>query len=155
MKVQIAQTGDVNSWLTLAAEVENLFGPMINEPRFMGALERNIERGSAFCIREGNGPPGAPLLAGILFSAKPPAYKVAWLAVAERRRRHGLGSALLAHVMEMVRRPAEVTVTTFSAEVEGGAAARQFYLAAGFEPAEMTLEGPEGGLRQIFRKKAY
>jgi len=43
MKVQVAQLEDIDSWLSLAAEVEDLFGPMVNEPGFMKALMRNIE----------------------------------------------------------------------------------------------------------------
>lgn len=153
MKVQVAQPEDVDSWLSLAAEVEHLFGPMVNEPSFMETLKRNIESGTAFCIRERDGPPSTPLLAGILFSAKPPSYKIGWMAVAESSRRQGLGTVLLTHVMGLVQRPAEVTVTTFGPESHGGDAARQFYLTAGFEPAEMTHDGPEGGSRQVFRKK--
>jgi GNAT superfamily N-acetyltransferase len=149
----LAQSEDVDSWLSLAAEVENLFGAMVGEPCFVDALNRNIGRGSAFCIRECDGPPGTPLLAGILFSAKPPSYRIGWLAVAERSRRQGLGTAMLTHVMGLVEHPAEVAVTTFGPDVRDGEAARQFYLSAGFEPAEMTCEDPGGGSRQVFRKR--
>lgn len=72
MKVHVAQLEDISSWLDLAAEVEHLFGPMVNEPTFTDILLRNIKRGSAFCIREHDGPPGVPLLAAILFSGKAP-----------------------------------------------------------------------------------
>ena len=57
MRVQIAQKEDVNSWLDLAGEVEGLFGPMVQEPSFLSALDRSIERRSAYCIREDDGPP--------------------------------------------------------------------------------------------------
>ena len=152
MKVQVAQPEDVGSWLGLAAEVEHLFGPMVSNPKFRSALMRNVERGSAFCIRESDGSAGAPLLAGVLFSAKPPAYKIGWMSVAQRQRRHGLGTILLAHVMSQVIPPAEVSVATFGSDVAEGAPARKFYLTAGFIPAEITDGGPEGGSRQIFRK---
>ena len=152
MKVQTAQSKDVDAWLGLAAEVEDLFGPMVNEPSFMSALTRNVERGSAFCIRESDGPAGAPLLAGILFSAKPPAYKIGWMSVARSHLRRGLGRALLDHVMRLVDGPGEIVVTTFGPDVVGGEAAREFYIEAGFLPAEMTDDGPEGGSRQVFRK---
>ena len=72
MRVQVAQPEDVASWLGLAAEVEHLFGPMVNEPSFMSALTRNIERGSAFCIRESDGPAGAALQAGAVSRKKIP-----------------------------------------------------------------------------------
>jgi len=152
MRVQVAQPEDVSSWLGLAAQVEHLFGPMVNDPRFMSALMRNIERGSAFCIRESDGPAGAPLLAGVLFSARPPVFKIGWMAVSQSHRRHGLGTALLAHVTRLVETPAELSVTTFGPDVTGGEPAREFYLGAGFVPAEVTDNGPEGRSRQIFRK---
>jgi len=152
MRVQVAQPEDTESWLRLAAEVEDLFGPMVDEPSFMGALRRNIERGSAFCIRESDGPAGAPLLAGVLFSPKPPSYRIGWISVAQTHRRQGLGTALMAHVVKLVQAPAELSVTTFGPDVPAGEPARAFYLAAGFAPAEMVDDGPEGGARQVFRK---
>ena len=152
MRVQVAQLGDLQSWLHLAAEVEHLFGPMVDEPQFMDALTRNIERGSAFCIRESDGPAGAPLQAAVLFSAKPPLYKIGWMSVSQDHRRRGLGTALLAHITGLVRAPGEIAVTTFGPDVAGGEAARAFYVHAGFVPAEMADDGPEGGSRQVFRQ---
>ncbi len=152
MKVQVAQKEDLESWLGLAAEVEHLFGPMVEESKFQRALARNIERGSAYCIREADGGPGSPLLAGLLLSAKPPVYKIAWMAVAERSRRRGLGTALVNHIISLIEPPAEVMVVTFGGDVKGGESARKFYASAGFIPAEMTEPGPEGGSRQVFRK---
>jgi hypothetical protein len=109
-----AQPGDIPDWLGLAAEVEYLFGPMVGEPGFHQALERNIERGTALCIRESNGPAGSPLLAGLLFSAThAPRYRIGWLAVAARQRRYGLGQALVGHMLAAITPPAELEVVTF------------------------------------------
>ena len=152
MNVQLARHEDIGSWLELAAEVEHLFGPMVSEPGFREALRRNIERGSAFCIRQGDGGPGTPLLAGLLFSPKPPVYEIGWLSVASGRRRQGLGTALVHHVIRLVRPPAEMLVKTFGPDVPEGEPARQFYEAIGFAPGEMTDPGPEGNSRQIFRR---
>jgi GNAT superfamily N-acetyltransferase len=152
MKVRIATREDIPSWLELAAEVEHLFGPHVDDPGFLAALRRSVDRGSAFCIREGDGPTGAPLLAGMLFSAKVPIYRVSWLAVTGRWRHRGLGSLLMAHALEWVQPPAEVSAITFGADFPGGVPARRFYESFGFEPAEMAEDGPEGGSRQVFRK---
>ncbi len=43
--VVVAQPKDIPAWLVLAAEVEPLFGPMVNDPSFHRALRNNIERG--------------------------------------------------------------------------------------------------------------
>ena len=151
MKVQIAQKEDFSSWLDLAGEVEHLFGPMVEEPGFHKSLSRCIERRSACCIRENDAGPGVPLLAGLLFSAKPPKYKIGWLSVAERARRQGLGRTLVDHVLRLVQPPAEISVITFGPDVGEGLAARRFYEHFGFSAGEMAGPGPEGGGRQVFR----
>lgn len=62
--VQVAGYRDLRSWLDLAAEVEWFFGDMLGSAGFYHALLKNIERGTALCTREDDGPAGAPLLAG-------------------------------------------------------------------------------------------
>jgi hypothetical protein len=47
MHVALAQPADIPAWLELAAEVEPLFGPMVAEPGFHAALERNLARQTA------------------------------------------------------------------------------------------------------------
>lgn len=152
MHVAIAERQDNAGFLSLAAEVEHLFGPMVNEPHFLDSLRRNIARGTAFCVREKGGPPGAPLMGGLLFSAKPPVYTIGWLVVAERHRHTGVGTLLVEHAVGLVRPPAEMVVTTFGADVDEGRPARRFYERLGFRPAEMAPPGPEGGSRQVYRR---
>jgi hypothetical protein len=69
MRVVLAKLAGSPAWLTLAAEVECLFGPMVAERGFHATLERNIARRTAFYIREQDGAPGWPLMGGLLFSA--------------------------------------------------------------------------------------
>jgi len=139
-------------WLILTAEVEPLFGPMVNDPSFHRALHKNIERGTAFCVREANGPPGAPLLGGLLFSPKPPIYTIGWLTVAQLHRRHGIGQRLIEHVVGLIDIPAELVVTTFGENNPEGEPARRFYEKMGFYAAEPAPNGPEGSSRQVFRR---
>ena len=147
-----AHPQDVPGWLALAAEVEPLFGPMVEEPRFLRALRRNIARGTALCVRDGDGPPGTLLVGGLLYSPKPPVYTIGWLAVNAAHRRLGVGRALVACVFGLAESPAEFVVTTFGADRPEGLPARQFYARMGFDPAEPAPDGPEGGSRQIFRR---
>lgn len=150
--IVLATDDDIPAWLTLAAEVEPLFGPMVEEPGFLRALRNNIARGSAYCIRVGDGQPGSPLDAGLLWSeSTAPLYKVSWLAVTVSARGQGLGESLVRKVLALVTPPATVSVVTFGADIEGGQAARRLYERLGFIPEEMTTRGPEGGSRQIFR----
>jgi GNAT superfamily N-acetyltransferase len=152
MRVDVARCEDFPNWLDLASEVEPLFGPLVTDPRFHRALRKNIERGTAFCVREDDGPPGTSLMGGLLFSPKPPKYEIGWLAVAQKWRRHGVGRLLVEHAFALVQPPAEMVVTTFGDDVEAGRPARTFYEQLGFEPAEVAPLGPEGGSRQMYRR---
>jgi ribosomal protein S18 acetylase RimI-like enzyme len=147
-----AEPEDIPAWLALAAEVEPLFGPMVEEPGFMRALRRNIGRETALCVRKGDGLPGVPLLGGLLYSSKPPTCTIGWLAVAGEHRRRGIGRALLEHVIRLAELPAEFVVTTFGEDRPEGQPARRFYARLGFCPAEQAPDGPEGGSRQVFRR---
>ena len=101
---------------------------------------------------EEDGPPGVPLIGGLLFSPVPPRYTIGWLAVAGPHRRRGIGRQLVEHALGLVEAPAEVVVTTFGEECPEGEPARRFYARMGFHAAERAPDGPEGGTRQIFRK---
>ena len=74
MKVQIATRADIPSWLELASEVEFLFGPMVDQPDFQSALRKNIDRKSAYCIREQDQLARAPLMGGLFLSFRPSEY---------------------------------------------------------------------------------
>lgn len=153
MKIVRAEPADISSWLQLAAEVESLFGPMVQEPSFHKALQKNINRGTALCLRKADGPPGQPLLGALLFSAKPPRYNIGWLVVAQTSRRQGIGQKLFEHLIGLIEPPAEIVVTTFGEEVKNGQPARQFYLKNGFQPWATSPNGPEGGSRIILRRE--
>jgi GNAT superfamily N-acetyltransferase len=154
MQIALAQLADITAWLELAAEVEPLFGPMVADPGFHAALERNIARQTAFCIREQDGPPGAPLIGALLFSTiHAPHYKIGWLAVAQHWRRQGVAHSLVEHCFRLVQPPTEISVITFGADTVAGRPARRFYERMGFEAAEMAPNGPEGGTRQVYRRQ--
>ncbi len=70
MRVVHATLDDMPAWLKLAAEVESLFGPMVDDPNFIRALENGIQRHTAFCIRAADGPPGTALRGGLSLVVK-------------------------------------------------------------------------------------
>lgn len=152
MQTAMAEERDTPAWLALAAEVEPLFGPLVHNQGFRRALWRNIARGSAICIRAGDGSPGSPLMGGLLLSAHPPRYQIGWLAVTQAWRRQAVGRLLVTHVLSRVRRPAVVSVVTFGPGVPGGEAARAFYAALGLVPCGPAASGPDGQPRQVFRR---
>ncbi|MGG0816080.1 GNAT family N-acetyltransferase [Paenibacillus alvei] len=153
MKVVNAAHEDSEQWLQLAAEVEYLFGPMVEVPDFLDALHKSIEMGRAFCIRENDEGPGAPLLGGVFFSSSSaPLYKIHWLSVSSRAREQGVATAILRHILRLVHPPAEVLVTTFGEDIADGQPARRLYQKFGFVPLDEAVpNGPEGGSRQKFK----
>ena len=153
MRICRAQREDLAPWLELAAEVEPLFGPMVDDPVFRRALSRNISRGTAYCIRENDGPAGSRLLAGLLLSPRPPVYRIGWLVVTKSHRRIGLGTSLVEHVVRQIPPPADLVVVTFGPGIRGGEPARRFYERTGFAPAEPVEPGPTGNPRQAFRRR--
>jgi GNAT superfamily N-acetyltransferase len=152
MNIRPAREDDASGIIGLAAQVEHWFGPMIGDPGFQAALARHISRGTALVA---TAEAENDLLGCLFFTAKSPAYHVRWLVVAERARRIGVGSALMADAMRrFVTGPGSVEVVTFGADHPGASAsgARAFYGRLGFMPAEAAAPGPEGGSRQIYRK---
>jgi ribosomal protein S18 acetylase RimI-like enzyme len=153
LRVVCATLDDIAVWLQLAAEVEYLFGPMVDDPNFIRTLGTGIQRQTAFCIRVGDGTPGSLLLGGLLWSAKPHHYKISWLAVCSKFRQRGAARALVNHALALVDPPADVWVTTFGEDVVDGCPALRLYQRFGFIPCDNAVpNGPEGGSRQKFRK---
>jgi ribosomal protein S18 acetylase RimI-like enzyme len=153
--VQVAEEGDYEAWLGLAEEVEALFGRMVGVEAFEQTLMKNLRRGTALCVREKDGEAGAELLGGLFFSPKPPVYKISWLSVRQKCRHQGIGQALMEAFLERVRPPAELVVTTFSVEMEGGEPARRFYRKLGFHEAEVVYHDYRGKMEayQVFRRR--
>lgn len=151
MHVALAQEGDIDAWLVLASGVEMFFGPLVDNPCFLANLRKNIARGTALCIRGGDGQPGSPLAGGLMFAPHPPKYELSWLAVDERWRRRGVARALVNQLFRLVVRPANIVLLT-DAEIEGReCAARAFYQRLGFKPCEPGPINPNGVKTQVFR----
>jgi GNAT superfamily N-acetyltransferase len=150
--VRLAGEQDGPGFLDLAGQVEQWFGPMVDDPGFRAALDRHIRRATALVAIAAD---EAGLLGGLLFGVRPPTYHVRWLVVSGRVRGQGVGRALMAEAMRwFVTGPGAVEVVTFGADHPGAVAsgARVFYEQLGFTPAEAAEPGPEGGSRQVFRK---
>lgn len=148
MRVQTAHPDDITPWLALAAEVEPLFGPMVDDARFNRALIKCIGRGTALVVRDQDAEPGAPLLGGLLFSTE---HEIDWLAVAKRARGQSIGRRLVAEMLRWVLPlPAIIRVQTFAAGIEAGEPARRFYEQLGFEPGEAAPDNPAGLPTQMY-----
>ncbi|MEU6108347.1 GNAT family N-acetyltransferase [Streptomyces albidoflavus] len=151
MIVRPALSADVPGLLSLAAEVEHWFGPMVDEPGFHQALDEHVREERALVAVAD----GGSLVGGLLFGSAPPVHHVHWVVVSERARGTGVGRALMAEaVQRYVRGPGTLEVVTFGADHPGAvtSGARAFYSSLGFSPAEQAPAGPEGGSRQVYRK---
>jgi ribosomal protein S18 acetylase RimI-like enzyme len=156
IKVVNATIDDIREWLNLASEVEYLFGPMVDVPNFVQALKNNINRNTAFCIRENDGTSGSQLLGGLLWSPSSTIYKINWLSVSTQARQMGVATELIKHALMVVKAPAEVLVTTFGEDITDGKPARMLYQKFGFIPLDEKISnGPEGGSRQKFKLKVH
>ena len=142
-----ASASDLASFVSLASEVEDWFGPMAEVPEFRSAVARSIGRGSALVAVDDDD----EVVGGLLFSHhNQPRYDIRWLVVTDGRRGQRIGEMLLADAFaRYVSPPATVDVVTFGAD-HAGSRSRGFYTRLGFEPAEMVENGPEGGSRQRF-----
>lgn len=147
-----ATNEDIKGWFKLATEVEYLFGPMVDDPSFIKALEKNVNRGTAFCVRENNGSPGSNLLGGVLFSSSnASSYKIGWLSVSSHSKGKGVATELLTHILGLVHSNSKISVITFGDDIPEGQAARRLYEKFSFIPSnELVPKGPEGGSRQKF-----
>lgn len=152
MIVRLAREDDLAGFLELAGQVEHWFGASAEDAEFRAAVLRHIGRGTALVARSA----GAEVLGGILFGSNPPVYRVRWLVVAEQARGHGIGRALIADaVRRYVPAPGTLEVVTFGPDHPGGVVggARAFYEKLGFHPEEEAAPGPEGGSRQVYRRR--
>ena len=143
LRAEPAAAEDLTSWLQLAREVEPPFGPM---PDFAAHAAQAVERNSGIVVRDRDD----AVLGAALMSHRAGERHVNWLAVRESARRRGVARALLAEILRRWPGPGDVDLVTFGPEVAGGAAARAFYLSAGFMAAEMLPAGPDGRSRQRF-----
>lgn len=142
LKVERATEQDITAWLDLADEVGALFGAdMAHDPTFEEWLKRNIDRGTAFCIRvDGDFACAMQFRNGW----------INWLAVRRQFWRQGLGRALVEFAQASGAR--EVRVTTFGKDHPhpDSVPGRALYLALGFEPSGETPEAvADGTSREI------
>lgn len=152
MNVTVARMADVTGFLALAGQVEQWFGPMVDQPGFRDALQRNIQRGTAMCVRHHD---GTDLRGGILFNTRPLVCRISWLVVAHSDRGLGVGRALVTEALHRLDSPGLIEVITFSEDHPAAtpSGARQFYQRLGFTAQEPADPGPDGTPRQWYRKR--
>jgi GNAT superfamily N-acetyltransferase len=146
-----AEWTDIPGWLVLAAQVEELFeSRMSTAPAFEQILERNVERGTALVVRGSENPPREAVIGAAIWN--PAAREIAWLAVAERHQRTGVGSCLLRAIFGLAGH-GPISVVTFGSETPAGRKARMFYEAAGFRCVGPAANQSAASRRDLFLRE--
>ncbi len=152
MRVVQAQLDDLTAWLALARDVEDYFGhALADDPGYQESVRKNMQRGTAYCVREQDARPGAALIGALLLSPRAHKVELSWLAVSPHWRRAGIASALVQHTLHQVTPPAEIVLITFSEAVPHSVPARELYLRHDFSPAEEGPPNAAGLPTQVFR----
>ena len=141
-KVLKSVATDFMGWLTLAEEVENLFGPMVSKKEFHDSLKEKISEGQAFCAKLKSKKSGAPLFGGIVISKKD--NEIIWFAVSKEQRGKGLGEKLITYAIANLDQSRPISVITFDENIKEGLPARKLYLKHGFINKEKKGSNPAG-----------
>lgn len=136
--IRFAEPADAPAWLSIAREVEHLFGPMADVPEFQNALFGAFDAQAALCLA---GKSGA-IVGGVVISTQE--NSIEWLAVSRSARGAGLGRKLMRAALERLDPERPVRVQTFDASCPDGEAARRLYLACGFRDVEAMAPTPAG-----------
>ncbi len=136
--LRFVEEKDIDSWVSLAGEVEDLFGPMVGERAFVDGLHSCVREKSAICIEgEKNETVG--------FAAFSREKKtIEWLAVKRDQRGKGYGKELVGQLLKELCNEGPLYVRTFSSETDEGALARKLYAQYGFVDYKSAGKNPAG-----------
>ena len=142
MKISHATASDFDAWISLAREVEHLFGPMADDISFQEALNQAISDGTAFCVRSEKNEHDRTLKGGIVISRE--SNEIAWFMVSGTSRGKGYGKALLHFAINQLNTHDPILVQTFDGSVAEGVPARKLYGKFGFTDHEKGEMNPAG-----------
>lgn len=140
-QVRVAAQADFQGWISLAREIEPLFGPMADEPGFRDGLRQAITAHTAFCVAD-PAPGSTGILGGVVISLA--LNEIAWLAVTSDSRGKRIGAALVERAICELDSSRPIYVTTFAADIAEGQAARKLYREFGFSELGPGRTNPAG-----------
>lgn len=152
MEVVCSEEKDFDAWISLAREVEPLFGPMADEISFQEALRHAISLNTAFCIYSKINGGRREFAGGIVISED--TNEIAWLAVSQKCRGKGYGRKLIEFALSSLNPQKDIFVQTFDKSVHEGEPARKLYLASGFTDFKDGGLNPAGVSTVIMRLTA-
>ena len=142
MDIVCSTITDYDAWISLARQVEPLFGPMADELDFQDALKQAIASLAAFCIRSAPDGDNKRLIGGVVISRE--TNEIAWLAVSQEDRGKGYGRRLIEFAISKLNQQENMFVQTFDKSVCEGEPARKLYLDVGFTDFKDGGPNPAG-----------
>ena len=136
MTVEFGAKEDISSWMKLLSSVSWNFPGLETEKKLKeheNTVLRFMSEGRALCVKEDN------VVVGVLLFSKKH-NMICCLAVAPDYRRHGIASALLSKVIELLDRTRDISVSTFRENDPKGIAPRRLYKSFGFIEGELIEE---------------
>jgi ribosomal protein S18 acetylase RimI-like enzyme len=129
MLVRFATIQDKPEWVKLAGTVAELFNSpnMAEDETFHLYMDSKINKSEALAAIDTM---SGTCLGMIGFSRTN--HRISWFAVQPDQRGKGIGKRLLDTALRQIDQTKDVTVITFTADHEGGQAARTVYQKAGF-----------------------
>lgn len=144
MQVLFGQSSDIDAWMALVEEISWNFPGLETKEKIDGHREtvlRFMGKQQALCVKDGE-----EVIGVLLFSRGH--NMICCLGVSPKHRRRGIASSLLTAALDNLNRAADITVSTFRAEDEKGAAPRALYKKFGF--VEDALIEEFGYPNQVF-----
>lgn len=134
--IRLLTTNDYETWLTLAKEVEPLFGPLVNSKEFQEGINDCIKNKNAYCVEDED-----HNVVGII-ALNRKENEIAWLAVGEKFRGNKYGDKLLKKAIEELEEKGNIYVQTFSSITKEGKNARKLYEKNGFKDLKNAGKNP-------------
>ena len=134
--IRLLDPDDFNAWLEIAAEVEDLFGPMVEIKEFRDAISECIINNNAYCAENSTGE-----TAGII-AINREKNEIEWLAVRQKERGKGYSNLLMEKAISEMVSHGPIYVQTFSGEIEEGKSARSLYFKYGFKDLRPAGKNP-------------
>lgn len=147
MDVTFTKPQDIDGWLRLAAEVEPLFGPMVDVPEFRDGLIQAMQENRALGVNA-----DGRLAGGAIIDIA--ANEILWLVVSAAARGQGIGRFLIGEAIRLLDADRPMLVQTYDSSVEAGAAARILYLEFGFRDIKNAGLNPAGLPTVIMQRPA-
>ena len=123
--IRFLMENEKNEIFRLALQVENLFGKMVGIKEFEDAVAESLKLNKVVgYVKNGQ------IYGAIIINSSN--NEIAWFAVDKEKRGLGIGDELLKNALNILDSQKDITVQTFSSDIQEGDSARRLYIKYGF-----------------------